>query len=463
MRRSSKLGAVATEKPGVDHSRERLCRGNGRVLRGLAVLILIGGMPMLGMAGGGWPLPHQSSDNNAVADRPTQIEDVSGGPVWSTPNLDLSDRSPITIFDPLIYGAGELPGEPGVPGVVRAIDAYSGVPVWRTEALDTPGFLSSSAVSVVESESAIYYPSGETVYKFDALSGETLWSTVLSGDNTESSPTVQNWTVINSSAMPGSDKIFLETFGGFTPAYKQLIALDRDDGAVAWFVNDGGMGNGTPLFLAGTPNRVYSTGVNSLRCYNADSGGLLWDSATDTPTTWTTAPWAIFANVTHAGGDVYVVGADSAFSASTATLVCADAMTGDLNWQVDAPVSDCPPLVLNGRVYIYGGGFPGRLAAYDAASGAPIFNEVIAPFAFVFRAYMAATQDRLYMTDDTNLYVVDPADGGVVSQAAGTYAGPVTIDELGGVYAHQATFGVESFISAFGQTVPVELGSFEIE
>jgi outer membrane protein assembly factor BamB len=429
----------------------------------IAVALLVGGAQTPCRAGGGWPLPHLGGDNNAVADLPTQVEDVSGGPKWNTPNLDLADRAPVTVFDPFIYNPGELKGEPGTPGVVHAIDAYSGDPLWQTEPLDTAGFLSSSAVTVVESENAIYYPSGTHVYKFNALTGQMLWETELSGDNTATSPTVQSWTIVNSSAMPGSDKVFLETFGGFTPSYKQLVALDRDDGEVAWFVNDGGLGNGNPLFLAGTPNRVYSTGEDNLRCYNADSGALLWDSAVDTPTTWTTAPWVIFATVAHADGRIYTVGADSAFTATTTTLVCADALTGDLLWQVDAPVSDCPPLILDGRVYIYGGGFPARLAAYDAVTGAPIFNTVIAPFAFVFRAYMAATQDHLYMTDDTNLYVVDPADGSVVSEVAGTYAGPVTIDELGGIYVHQATFSVESYISAFGQTVPVELGSFTIE
>lgn len=408
-----------------------------------------------------WPLAHATSGNNAVLDIPAQIADPAGASAWTSPDLQFFDRAPAVISAPYVYLAGRPTGGPADGVALHALHAETGQPVWETAPLDTPPFDSYTAAAVVREESAVYYASGATVYRFDALTGAQVWATTLGPDNT--APDVAGVSIINSSPAPGGDLLFIETYGGFTPEIKQLVALDRTTGEVVWWVNDHGNGTGTPIYVEAAPARVYSVGPDQLRCYDAATGARLWSSDEDVPTTWSLAPWTIFASPTLADGRVYVVGADPSYMATTTTLVCADAETGALLWRAEAPATDCPPLVLNGRVYVYGGTAPTLLAAYDAATGTPVFNVVVAPLSYVFRDYMAATRDAIYLTADSSLVTIDPADGSVLGSRSGNFGGPVSLDGLGGVYAHESTWGGPSVLWGLGQTVPVALDGFIIE
>ena len=436
------------------------------VMRGLGA----GALMLLGVTlhAADWPAAHQNPSNNAVAPVAAQVTSLAGAPAYFTGNEFIVNGAPITIANGRFYAPAHQADGSTTQVTVICFNAEDGALLWESAPLDqglSLAFGSTSAVAVDAANSAAFYATGNTVYRWNAQTGAPAWSTVLDDTNTATSPTVQRWDVVNSSITIGGGRLFVETYGGFQPNYKQIVALDAATGNVLWFQNDEGQGVGTPVYVeAGVNSRVYTAGVNAVYCYNAVTGALIWDSALTPTATWDVGSWEIFSSITENNGRIYVAAGDPFFSATTTTLICADGLTGEKLWEAPGLHSDIPPLVLDGKVYVYGGGFPGRLASFDALTGAAGIFVTVAPNDFIFRDYMAATQDRIYLTDGVfggqMLKIIDPATGAILDSAAG-YVGPVTVDSLGGLYVHDLAHG--NSVSTFGTTVPVEVSEFTVE
>jgi hypothetical protein len=133
-------------------------------------------------------------------------------------------------------------------------------------------------------------------------------------------------------------------------------------------------------------------------------------------------------------------------------------------WKRQSAATSFAPLVLNGKVYILGNDntMAGHLQIFDAnpTGNGNLLNDVSEAIDgwTNFNNLMAATNDRLYLTDGTNLIVADPANGTTLSSFAGAFNGPVAIDANGGIYVHSG-----ASICGFGRTVPVELSMFKVD
>lgn len=399
-----------------------------------------------------WLHPHLDGTNNAVQPISAQLMNLDGPPIWTVPGLNLAAGSPISLMPPFLFHPAHDSDADRV--TLLALNVETGGVFWESTPLDvdnTVAFGSLSAAAADPADRSVYFASGNTVYKFDAADGTILWETELTAANT--TPGLGSYEVINGSPILGAGKVFLETFGGFTISNKQVVALNQNDGSVAWKQNDQGRGGANVAFAnIGGNDLVFSAGDLALNCYQAADGAPVWNSAT------AGIPWLAAADIwgspTYADGRLYVVSTD--FSEAT-SLICADALTGDLEWEVAAPSSEIPPVVMNGNVYVYGAGVEGRLAAYDAQTGAEVFNESIVT-GFVFRDYMAATLDAIYLAEGGDLLIVDPSDGSVIDRRTDEYDGAVALDGRGGLYAHNG-----DALEAFGMLIPVELSEFVVE
>ena len=413
-----------------------------------------------------WHSNHRTPGNNALVDIPAQLTSFSSGGLWSRPDLDIVSNARVTVSDPYIYSPVHT-ANPTTAVMVIALHARTGELTWRSPPLDqglSLPFQSSTGVVIDDDDNALVYATGRTVYKLDQADGKIIWSTVI--DNTNTTPGLTDFDFVNASPQIGEGMAFIETYGGFTNDSKQTVALDLVTGEVAWFRHDRGPGTATPPFLAGSPSSIFTTaGPDNVICYDAATGAPIWQSNIDPTAPWTVDPYILTGSMTVEDKRLYAVGHN--FTDTLGILVCADALTGELEWQVVAPISDNPPLVIGNAVYVWGGGFAGTgdalLWAFHRNTGDEIFKATIVSFGYLFRNYMAAANDIIYATGANNLYIIDPVNGNVLDQINGSYTGGVTIDKVGGVYVHTASFGGPSGLQTFGVTVPICLTSFILE
>ncbi len=401
-------------------------------------------------ARGEWSRPHAGAGNNPLQPIPAQLTNVNAAPLWGAVSLNLPGGATPTILPPYVFHPVHDAATTRV--TVVALNAETGGVFWESDPLDvdnTINYLSATSTAVDPETRALYFASGNTVYRLDADTGSIVWATELTAANT--TPGLSSYEIINSSPQLGNGMVFIETFGGFVIANKQLVALDQTDGSIEWFVNDVGPGTSTPAYVeSGADKRVYSVGDLVVRCYDADDGSLIWDSLSASPS-WATSYSISCSPVVEAGR--LFVGSLDFFNDETA-LYCADADTGALLWQETAPTTDCPPLVIGDRVFVYGGLTKGTLASFAVADGTPGFSKEIFT-GYVFRDYPAAAEDAIYLCGGGDLVVLDPADGSELSRKSAGFFGPVCVDSAGGVYAHNT-----GALEAYGITVPVELSEF---
>lgn len=417
-------------------------------------------------AGAAWPLNHATAANNAATGIATQVTDLAQGIHWATAgNQNLNASCGMTMLDHLIFtscqtGSDTWGDTSDDVMTVKAFHALDGRLVWESPALD-PGFSvdywSISAPAVDVQARAVFFMSGPTMYKLDADTGAILASTTIDAAN--STPGLSSYDNINGSPMLGAGMVFIETYGGYVPSNRQLIAFHASDLSIAWVTNEAGFGSGTPCFVAeGAGGRIYSAPTHAVSCRDALTGDLLWksDELADAP--WSTG-YDILASLVYDGGKIYGVTYD--FSEPECEFFCADAATGALDWNITGLSSDVPPLLLGGKAYLQGGAYgDAHVKVVDLANHT--VTQDVATGGNSYKTNMAATEDRIYMTNGSSLMVIDPADGSVLSQLAGSYDGPVTIDPLGGLIVHWNEYG-NTGLRAIGQTVPVTLSSFEID
>ncbi len=399
-----------------------------------------------GAAQAQWLGPHKDASHSALWNAPAVTTDVSGAPKWDTGNLDLFGSGPIAIFEDRIFAVAAEGDDYLSPTPdrtwIRALRRDTGALLWDSADLDTGVSVDYGSLSgpVVDAAArAIFFATGQTVYRLNADTGATSWSVTLDDAITSAGASMD---IVNASVALGAGRVFVNTYNGFDPSKTQMVALDAATGAVAWFYGPLGTGSNNPLFIeAGaqqlvvTPDtRGTSGGLTALR---AADGSVAWKSS------WTTRNY-FWGDLMADSGFLYGITYDyyPPFGNPNPEFVKVNAADGALVYKVVSPVvSDCPPLLLGGRLYVMGD--DGRVVAFRESDGAVEWAASIAYFSF--RDYLAASADRLYATAGGTLKVLDPATGAILSQSqTSTFAGGVAIDQEGAVYARRVE-GSEAF------------------
>lgn len=436
----------------------------------LCILLLTALAFVPGSSQARWLGMYKDSTNNAVKTGKAQVTDVHA-PTWNTGDQSLPKGSGITILGDRFYTLAHYgqeatwPYDPSNDRVtIKAFEGLDGAPAWESENLDvgnTVAYTSTAAPTIDPASGFLYVGTGQSVQKVSIETGKVDKRTKLDASNT--SPTVSSYQIINSCPTLGNGLVFIETFGGFIPENKQLVALDANTLDVVWFRNDQGQGQGAPCYVDnGLDKRVYTATTDGIACYSANATGeLLWNNKT-VAKPWQTV-YSIYASLVYANGYIYAV---TWPYNSWGEILCVDAKTGELKWKKQAPSTSFAPLVMKGKVYILGNddAMLGHLATFDASPDPATGGELIddAPQAIDgwsnFNNLMAATDDKIYLTDGAKLHVINAQTLQDESTISGGYDGPVAIDAWGGIYAHAG-----SAIYGFGKTVPVELSSFRVE
>jgi len=394
-------------------------------------------------------------------------------PRWNSIHLDNTHNavraSEAVITDLSALPPIEVPGQ-GITSGVRLIEYFGNVLAVRYEGEDVrvlryplgvlPGtvepayvspampagvsgsFSSLAAPSVNESRMEYYFAAGEAVHIIRPLSSsDELTSIELTDENTNEG---QSLTIVNSSVALSADGNtgFVKTFLGFgDPRQSQLVAVDLVEGEVAWSVVTAGPGQVTPLVIDvdGVGEIVVvdasdSEGRGGLAAFRASDGEPVWNHAT-VANPWHTGGTQFYADFVYNNGRIYGVTYD--FSAN-GQLAIVDAATGAATLS-PAPGSDIAPVVLDGDVFIVGGGFgDAHIARFNGNTGAQVYNQPLAGGGkYVFRNYLAANSNGIYVPtsngfgadDNPALHLVNPATGNVVSStpADAAFSGTVSV------------------------------------
>lgn len=430
-----------------------------KTLAGALALAAVALWPSASQAG--WDKQHMDPSNNAVLNQNALVQDVSAGPAWSTGPQKLMGGCGVAMYGGKLFTTaieGHFTNGETQRGddkfSIKAFNAATGKLAWESPQLDlglSVDYWTISSPTVDPATGALYVGSGQSVQKLDGATGALLASVKLTAANTAAG---LSYDIVNSSPALGGGLLFIETYGGGAPALKQLVALRPSDLSVAWAKNATGFGTGVPCYVDG---RVYTTITGGIACYNAANGDLVWNSATLAQGAWSVSS-AIYASLVYSQGNLYLVTAGAWGQAKSSELLCVNAASGALNWRKPAPTNmGVTPLVLNGKVYLQGGvDGDNHLIAYNVSDGAEAFDQPVGGSSYT--NYLAATLDRLYLTDQACLKVIDPASGAVLKKSDGFFDGPVSLDTMGRLYANEG-----GALKQFSTTVPVELSGFSVE
>lgn len=415
----------------------------------------------------GWLSIHGDDGNNAYWPIASRVMSLTAGTAWDTGASELTPAAGMAWNAGIVYAVAMRDGgnwDPSDDKIwIKAFYAADGSPVWQSPFLDAGNSVSYASISgptIDAADGAIYYASGRTVSKLNTSDGSVAWATRLTSATTAANASLE---LINSSPALGAGKVFVETYDDYFGGYrdKQIVALNKNDGAVAWSRQCGGTGRIRPIFLANIGSGAVLTevfdGVTShgIAAYAASDGALVWNSLT-APKPWSTAK-PIEAPFICVDGKIYGV---SYSGSGTGELFCADAATGSLTWKVGSIESDTAPLLIGDTIYLYGGPFGNaQLAAYRASDGGFVRTTTIG--GYCFRNAMASTNGHIYLTQSdffgsdptTDIVIVDAAAGSIVDRATATYGGPTMLDTAGNIYVHYTAGGVGG-LRAFGNTKP---------
>lgn len=234
-----------------------------------------------------------------------------------------------------------------------------------------------------------------------------------------------------------------------------VVAVDLVEGRLAWTVAR----SGGPLLrpavarVAGRPLLVFTEsaerGANAAS--DADPSDVVALDLGDRSERWRVRFDAgIPAPVTLAGGLAYVVDGDGA-------LTALDLANGDERWTADvAGTSDAPPALAGDilLVAVRPEDSPARLAALDAASGAPVWGDTVATETPAASAIAAGRDDVVVAGADRLLRALDTATGrerwGVLLVNVPSPVGAPLVAE-GAVYVADYAGGVYRFDLASGE------------
>ena len=266
-----------------------------------------------------------------------------------------------------------------------ALYAESGLLAWEYTATNDFSFSSPTVWN-----NTVYAGCGDdTLYAFDASSGEVLWK-FGTKESIESSPATANGVVYF-----GSDDGY-------------FYAVDATTGQLKWEYKTGSSVSSSPAIVNGL---VYvGSDDNVLYAFDAASGNIKW--------TFDAGSLFVASSPLVENGSLYIGNRDG-------YLYCIDAATGSLKWKYDdrgISMEYSSPTIYNGIVYI--GGFynisnfslAGSLYAVDAETGKLLWTD-----------FNGLGISSIPVIDSGNLYIAVDTDFYSINSARGTTNWKVTI------------------------------------
>jgi outer membrane protein assembly factor BamB len=231
-------------------------------------------------------------------------------------------------------------------GNLVAFDAATGARLWQAP-------VDSWLYAAPAVEDGVVYTASLTgsIAAFDTATGAEQWNNPdpLDGE-IYLPPTVANGLVYETSPYNGN-----------------LGAFDTTTGALRWRVTLPLLGTNTGRPVVANGDVYVNAGHFKLYALDAATGTLRWS----------TPDGNYYSEPTVAAGRVYI--GTFASDSGRNTLYALDASSGNVVWQTDTgsdPV-DSEAAVANGRIYVVTGRFHSELTAFDAASGASLWQHSI--------------------------------------------------------------------------------------
>lgn len=415
-----------------------------------------------GMARADWPLVHYAPGNNALVVGNATITDLAPAPEWNTGPQNLQTSSRAVIAGGRLYAVATQASPDRI--WIKSFDLADGQLEDESANLDegvSVSFGTASSPSIDTVAGALYFGTGETVYRLKTSDLTEDWNTVLSATNTSAAPEAV-YTILNVSPALGDGRVYIRTyptsFGSVEGS--QVVALNGATGAVDWYAVTGGRGASSPLYLeVGADKFVVAEAMTvnttvELVAFNANSTGAatpVWTLSAPlaAPTTGGAGNHGQWGDLVYDAVSGKVFGVTSNFAGGR--LYRVDAATGTLDWQVDVAGSDIPPVLVGAELIVLDAF--NQLSRYSTADGSAIGTPAVVTTSFIFRDYVAARTDGLYFAKSgEGLRLIDFVGATQSTTSALDYTGPVTVDDTTGfVY----TFRTDGSLSAFTGTTSV--------
>ncbi len=300
----------------------------------------------------------------------------SGLPLWKASTAVTAGEAIVSQGN-LYIGAAD--------GTVRAFDAATGAPRWSFTRKVGVSLQQGQDGYVALSGGTLYVSSdGGAVYALDPATGKQRWLYTLptTGDHIYTTPVV-------------AFGLVYVTSGGLTGA---VYALDARTGKLRWSASQAGGFDDQPV-VAGDTLYVGANDPDTFHAYNAKTGASLWS--------YNLGSQAHAAPVISADL-IYVAGADghiSALSATTHALVWTFATSGNAP---AALISTGAGMTLDGQ-RLYVGSQGGDVYALDAATGKPTWTV----------ALRSAVDSSPTVLDDTLFVATEGGDVVALDMATG--------------------------------------------
>jgi outer membrane protein assembly factor BamB len=335
----------------------------------------------LAVAGCGTPADDLDALDAPVLEQPVAAE-VPVSEVWSYdvgPAGSLNERLQVAVADGRAFVAS---GD----GVLVALDAASGEPLWRRN-LERP---LSGGPAVGDGLVVIGSREGE-LFGLSADNGESLWSATLSSE-------------ILAPADIGQGVVVVRTNDG------RLFALEPESGARRW-VYDRNVpplslrGHSSPVLVGGGVVAGFDNG--RLAALTLDEGTPVWEATIGVPQGRTDLE-----RMVDIDADPVIDGTDVYAASYQGRLAALNLRTGRIGWAREISVHS-GLTVDESRVYVSDD--QGRVWALDRATGASVWRqdalsglEITAPVVFGDHVVVAA--------GDGNLYWLSRRDGSIVDR-----------------------------------------------
>ena len=218
----------------------------------------------------------------------------TGHPLWSKTTGNILQGWPV-VNSGLAYISSQ-------DGNVYALHAATGALAW-TAPLGLSGEPAVATTGIAIGGALLYIGAGQSLYAFNATTGQRVWQIAAPGGLSNSAPVVADGVVY---------------IGGF---YNNLYAVDAQTGATLWLARTGNVINGSAAVAYGL---VYiGSGDGVLYAYHAHTGSLAWK---------TSVGGVIFTSPAVADGVVYATTACDCGASASKFLFALDAMSGARLW-----------------------------------------------------------------------------------------------------------------------------------
>lgn len=424
-----------------------------------------------------WTGVHKDASNNALQSTESDLDNFETDLDWVTTGALLAADAGVAIHGGVIYApahdnADTWSNYTDDVSTIKAFSGADGSETWESPELEagiSVGYGSASTPTVDPDSGAIYAASGQTIYKLNASTGAIDGSFRM--DSTTLPGCESYCYVCNGSPAVGDNYVYLETYFNYDYATTSsaVIAFSEDLTTAVWWDYTKGTGTGTPTFVDSTESGaaadyLYTASLTGVTCRNADTGAVVWDSSSVTSPWYTT--YSLFASLTYEDG--YIYGVTYQFFGSATEVFRANALTGELDWNVTGLNTDMPPVVSNGQVFVHGGYYydysgggliaEASLGVFNATDGSTV--NTYATNGNDYKAGIVLTPGKVFMHNGSTLMILDQNNSmAEISTASAYYTGPCAMDDDGNLYVRA---GNELYCYNAALT-PVEMSGWTIE